>query len=77
MKVLRLITRKSRRNRMRNEIIKEEVSVSSLLLQIDAAQLRWLRHLERIDKVRLATKKIDSGTGRKMITEKTKKKMEG
>ena len=49
--------KQTRKDRMRNETIIEEVVVSSMLRKIDAAQLRWLGHLERMDEGRIAKKR--------------------
>ena len=57
MKTLRAIVKKTRRDRIRNEKIREEVGVSSMLRKIDAAQLRWLGHLERMDEGRITKKR--------------------
>ena len=57
MKPLRLMRGKTRRDRIRNEKFREEVGVTPVLHKIDAAQLRWLGHLERMDRGRIAKRR--------------------
>ena len=48
MYVLRTIIGKTRRDRLRNERIKEEVCVKAIQNEMDAARLRWWGHYERM-----------------------------
>ena len=57
MRVLRTIVGKTRKDRIRNEKIREEVGVVPVLRKIDAAQLRWLGHLERMEDDRVAKRR--------------------
>ena len=54
MRPLRAIVGKTRRHKLKNEDIRKSIGVGSMLCKIDAAQLRWLGHLERMDEERIA-----------------------
>ena len=54
MKPLRTMIGKSRRDRIRNEHIRERIGVSSIRNKIEKTQLRWLGHLERMEEGRVA-----------------------
>src|ERR1044072_1267856 len=53
MKPLRTMIGKSKRDRIRNEHIRERIGVSSIRNKIEKAQLRWLGHLERMEEGRV------------------------
>src|ERR1700755_3491542 len=57
MYVLRTIIGRTRRDRLRNERIREEVSVKAMLNKMDAARLRWWEHLERMEEGRVAKRR--------------------
>ncbi len=54
MRPLRTMVGKTRRDRVRNIEVREEVGVCPILNRIDAAHLRWLGYLERMDEERMA-----------------------
>ncbi|XP_033116570.1 uncharacterized protein LOC117116608 [Anneissia japonica] len=54
MRPLRVITNKTRRDKIKNEEIRRQVGVTPIRNKIEAAQLRWLGHLERMDDSRVA-----------------------
>ena len=47
MYFLRVIVGKTRRDRQRNERIREEVGVKAIINKMDAVRLRWWGHLEK------------------------------
>ena len=57
MKPLRTILGKTRRDRIRNEKIRDIPKVALIQNKIDAAQLRWLGHLERMEEDRIAKRR--------------------
>ena len=57
MRALRIIVDKTRKDRIRNEEIRNQVGVVKIQNKIDAAQLRWLGHLERMSEERVAKKR--------------------
>ena len=59
MRTLRTIVGKTRRDRIRNVKIREDIKVAPILNKIDAAQLRWLGHLERMEEGRIAKERWD------------------
>lgn len=54
MKPLRTMIGKTRRDKIRNERVRAEVGVCKIINKIEAGQLRWLGHLERMPEERLA-----------------------
>src|ERR1700755_2995869 len=48
MRILRAIIGKTRRDRIRNERVRQEVRVAPVMRRIEAARLRWWGHLERM-----------------------------
>ena len=56
MKVLRLIRRVTRRDRLRNDDIREELGVESILKIIERGQLRWFGHVKRMEETRYPRK---------------------
>ena len=52
MRTLRAIVDKDKRDRIRNETIKEMVGVTSVRNIIENSKLRWLGHDERMDGMR-------------------------
>ena len=56
MKVLRTIVNKTRRDKIRNKTIRRQVVVVKLKNKINAAQQKWLGHLERMNDGRVAKK---------------------
>jgi len=48
MRVLRLIKRVTRRDRLRNENIRAELNVKDILQYIEETQLRWYGHVRRM-----------------------------
>ena len=57
MRVVRLIGKKTRRDKIRNDVIRGQVGIAKLQNKIDSAQLRWLGHLERMDDGRVAKRR--------------------
>lgn len=57
MKTLRTISKKTRRDRIRNETIRNRLKVAPLMKKIEKGQLRWLGHLERMDEGRVAKRR--------------------
>ena len=53
MRQPRAMVGKTRRDRIRTEDIRKSVGVCSVLNKIDAGQLRWLGHLERMEEERV------------------------
>lgn len=53
MRVLRTMIGKSRRDRIRNEVIRETVGVKKMILKMDVGRLRWWGHLERMEPERM------------------------
>src|SRR5678816_4259518 len=56
MKVLRTIVGKTRRDRVRNEWVRERVGVVPVLNRIDSARLRWWGHIVRMPGERVASR---------------------
>jgi hypothetical protein len=54
MRPLRTMIGKSRRDRVRNERVRERIGVCPVQKKIEKSQLRWLGHLERMDDQRVA-----------------------
>ena len=48
MKTLRLILGITRRDRIRNEVIRERLGVESVLETVEKARLRWYGHVQRM-----------------------------
>lgn len=59
MKVLRLIKGVTRLNKMKNEDIRRDVDVKIILTLIEEGQLRWYRHVRRMDNVRILLDPLD------------------
>ena len=57
MNVLRAISGKTRRDRVRNETIRERVGVKPILNKIDVSRLRWWGHVERMPEERVARRR--------------------
>ncbi|KAJ4450466.1 hypothetical protein ANN_01891 [Periplaneta americana] len=49
MKCLRIKARKTRRGRVRNERIREELLLSSMSKRIEDRQISWFGHIMRLD----------------------------
>ena len=54
MRPLRAMIGKSRRDRVRNEYVRNRIGVSPMIKIIERSQLRWLGHLERMEEGRMA-----------------------
>ena len=54
MRVLRLIKRVTRRDRLRNEDVRKEHDVKSILQHVEETQLRWFGHVKRMSDDRTA-----------------------
>ena len=52
MRVLRMIRGVTRRDRMRNANIRDELGVESIITFVEAAQLRWYGHMKRMEEYR-------------------------
>lgn len=59
MRVLRLIKGVTRRDRIRNENIRRELGVKSILTVIEEGQLRWYGHVRRMDDTRIPKRWFD------------------
>ena len=59
MKVLRTIRGVSRRDRLRNDRIRSDLSVKPLLREIEESKLRWYGHTKRMDGERLAKRYLE------------------
>src|SRR5678815_5298779 len=57
MEVLRTIVGKMRRDRVRNEWVRERVGVVPVLNRIDSARLRWWGHIVRMPGERVASRR--------------------
>ena len=57
MRTLRTIARKTRRDKIRNTTIRNQLGVAPMMNKIEKGQLRWLGHLERMDDNRVAKKR--------------------
>src|ERR1700755_1497199 len=57
MRILRAIIGKTRRNRIRNERVRQEVRVAPVKRRIEAARLRGWGHLERMPENRMAKRR--------------------
>ena len=59
MRVLRLIMGVTRKDRMRNSRIREELKVTPLLEDIERGKLRWYRHVMRMEEERKQKKYLE------------------
>ena len=59
MRVLRLIKGVTRRDRLRNEDIRAELQLKSILQFIEEAQLRWYGHVRRMSTSRTALRWLE------------------
>ena len=59
MKVLRTIRGVTRRDRLKNERIRADLSVKPLLREIEENKLRWYGHVKRMDEERLAKRYLE------------------
>ena len=59
MRVLRIILRVTRRDRIRNNVIRKELGVESILKIIEKGQLRWFGHMKRMEQNRYPKKYYD------------------
>ena len=57
MKTLRTIAKTTRRDRIRNATIRNQLDVPPIINKIEKGQLRWLGHLERMDEEKVARKR--------------------
>ena len=57
MTTLRTIARKTRRDKIRNTTIRNQLGVAPVMNKIEKGQLRWLGHLERMENTRIAKKR--------------------
>jgi hypothetical protein len=44
------------RNRIKNEIFREEVGIENLLIKLEKKQQQWYGYLKRMDKTRIPTR---------------------
>jgi hypothetical protein len=58
MRFLRRIEGKTRRDRIRNKIIRETVGVQPIQEYIERTQLRWYGHVNRMDDKRIVKKSV-------------------
>ena len=59
MRVLRLIIGLTRRDRVRNEVVREKLGVEPVLEYIEKSQLRWYGHVKRLETTRYARKYLE------------------
>lgn len=57
MRVLRMIVGKTRRDRVRNEWVRERIGVVPVINRMDSARLRWWGHVERMSEERVARRR--------------------
>jgi hypothetical protein len=57
MKFLRRIVGKTRRDKIRNSVIREELNEESIIERIEKKQLKWYGHVQRMEETRL-TKRV-------------------
>ena len=62
MKYLRRVAGKTRRDRVRNNIIREEVGQTAIQEHIKKKELRWFGHLNRLDENRIPRKVFEART---------------
>jgi hypothetical protein len=53
MKLLRAIMQKSKRDRIKNAHIREELRMENIQNRIEGKRLRWFRHAKRMDEHRI------------------------
>ena len=59
MRVLRLILGVTRRDRIRNDVIRERLNITSVLKIIERSKLRWYGHVKRMEESRYPRKYLD------------------
>ena len=62
MKYLRKVTGKTRRDKIRNNIIREEVGQIAIQDHVKKKELRWFGHLNRLDENRIPRKVYEART---------------
>ena len=78
MRVLRIILGVTRLDRMRNEVIRERLNVTSILKIINKNKLRWFGHVKRMDNSRYAKTFLEwVPGGRRPVGRPRKRWMEG
>ena len=59
MRVLRMILGVTRRDRIRNDVIRERLNITSVLKIIEKSKLRWYGHVKRMEENRYPRKYLD------------------
>lgn len=78
MRVLRIIRGVTRRDRLRNERIREEVGTEPLLEEVERAKLRWFGHVKRMPEERMPRKYLEwKPHGKRPVGRPRKRWMEG
>ena len=78
MKVLRLIKGVTRRDRLRNTYIREELGCTAVLEDIERSKLRWYGHVSRMNDNRIAKKQLVwAPTGKRPVGRPRKRWLDG
>lgn len=78
MKVLRIIRDVTRRDRLRNTKIREDLGVAPMLGDVESGKLRWFGHVKRMNENRHARKYMDwKPQGRRPVGRPRKRWMDG
>ncbi|CAH2003424.1 unnamed protein product [Acanthoscelides obtectus] len=70
MKFFRKVTRITRRDKIRNDIVRAELGVESISHRVEVQQLRWFGHLNRMKESRPAKRVWEARVQRKGIRER-------
>ena len=78
MRVLRLIRGVTRRDRLRNDRIRKDLGVTSVLEEVERSKLRWYGHVKRMEEDRKPRKYLEwKPQGRRPVGRPRKRWMEG
>ena len=76
MRVLRLIEGVTKRERLRNDIIRERLSIESVLSYVERCQLRWFGHMKRMEEGRIPRRWYDWNPSTKRPVGRPRKRWE-